>query len=450
MKKTEEKVIRFIRDNHLISEGEKILIALSGGADSVFLTYFLRKFQNKYRITLGALHVNHMLRGKAAAEDEQYCEKLCNELDIKYYKVKKNAAQYAIRKKISVEEAGRIIRYSILERTARTVGYSKIATAHNSNDNAETVLLNLIKGTGLRGLSGIPVIRGKIIRPILNLSRDEIIHYLEQKRIEYRTDETNASDIYERNFLRNKVIPLIKRLNPAFEDAVLHTTNIVKEHQELISKQVLELMESFVRKSGSCLYINETVRSAGNPVLAEVVKTALERNFSVQLSYNDVIAVSSLFWNKKGSRAGLMDGLTALKEKNEVVIFRPEDEDLTPKMISINQKIKTTGRSFTIEIAGKTSFISRKEGEEYISGDDTDDTFLVRHWQKGDRFFPFGMKGSKKVSDFLNERNIDTHLKHKILVLTNRDRIVWVMGLRLDNRFRITDNTKKVLRLCLK
>jgi tRNA(Ile)-lysidine synthase len=451
LKQTEEKVIKFIRDYNLISPGDKILIALSGGADSVFLTYFLHKFKKKYKITLGALHINHMLRGKNASADEKFCKAFCSELSITYLSSKKNVKSFSKKNKVSLEEAGRVVRYKALERTAKRDGYSKIATAHNSNDNAETVLLNLIKGTGLRGFSGIPISRGRIIRPILVLTREEIIAYLTKLNILYRTDETNTSNEYERNFLRNEIIPVIKqRLNPSFEDAVLHSSAIMKQHYAMVQSQVDDLYKSYVNYEDSRASISELVLKEGEAFAAELIKTVVERNFLIQLSFKDVTSVSRLFNENRGNKVNLPEGITAWREKGRVVIFKGLKDLFTPLMIKVGQSVKLTEGTLNIQNTSKSGFTSRKPGEEYIAADDADETFQIRKWKSGDKFYPIGMRGSKKVSDFLNEKKVDAHSKKDILLLTNRDRIVWIIGMRLDNRFRITDHTERILKICLK
>ena len=171
MKTIEQKVLKFIDEKDLIQRNDRVLVALSGGPDSTFLLHFLLKFRKKYNIELGAVHVNHMIRGKSAIEDEEFCRKLSVNLNIKYFAGQKNVRLYAKKNKYSLEEAGRIIRYETLNKVLKQKGFNKIATAHNCSDNAETVLLNLIKGTGIKGISGIPPKRGYIIRPILGLKK---------------------------------------------------------------------------------------------------------------------------------------------------------------------------------------------------------------------------------------------------------------------------------------
>lgn len=263
MKKIEEKVFKLIDEKQLIEKNDKILIALSGGPDSVFLLYFLNKFKKKFSIELGALHVNHKLRGKDSDEDAKFCEKICKELKIPCYIISKNVRTFSSRKKISIEEAGREIRYSELKKNSKKNKYSKIATAHNSNDNAETVLLNLIKGTGFSGLAGIPVKRENIIRPILNLTRDEILYYLKENEIDFRIDESNFSNNYERNFLRNEIIPSLKEnLNPSLENSIFNSSEIFRNFLLYINKKNEEITKKIiVEKDKLTLPVNELKKS---------------------------------------------------------------------------------------------------------------------------------------------------------------------------------------------
>ena len=231
MKKTEQKVLRFIDEKNLIEKDDRILVALSGGPDSVFLLHFLNKYSKKFKISLAAIHINHGLRGKAASSDENFCKILTKKLGVRFYSVKRNVKALAKKLKVSTEEAGRLIRYEEFEKLSAKEGFTKIATAHIADDNAETVLLNLIKGTGLSGISGIPYSRGKIIRPLLVLTKEEIVQYLKFYKIDYRTDLTNLQSEYERNFLRNEIIPLIKkRLNPSLENTLLKSSEVFKRN----------------------------------------------------------------------------------------------------------------------------------------------------------------------------------------------------------------------------
>ncbi len=188
MKKTEQKILKFISDKKLIAKNNKVLIAFSGGPDSVFLFHLLIKYRRKFKIDLGAVHINHKLRGKDSDGDESFCKEFCDKFSIPIYLIRRDVKKYAKKKKMSLEEAGREIRYSEFVKIARANKYTKIATGHNCDDNAETVFLNLIKGTGIKGLAGIPVQRENIIRPMLILTKNEILDYLNINNIEFRID----------------------------------------------------------------------------------------------------------------------------------------------------------------------------------------------------------------------------------------------------------------------
>ncbi|MGB8321281.1 MAG: tRNA lysidine(34) synthetase TilS, partial [Ignavibacteriaceae bacterium] len=353
IKGIEQKVIRFIDEKKLIDKNDRILIALSGGPDSVFLLHFLNKYRRRFKIELGALHVNHRLRGNNADEDEKFCKQICRELGTEYFSVKKNVKSFASRRKISLEEAGRKIRYSVLESTAKQNKYNKIATAHNSNDNAETVLLNLIKGTGIKGISGIEVKRKNIIRPVISLKKDEILNYLDQKKLNYRIDETNFSSDYERNFIRNEIIPLIKsRLNPSLESSVFNSSEVFKRISSRIDKEIESFFNSaiFDKKQNLLTFFPGKLNNLDEDLLGDFIKELVKRNFLVQLSFKDINNIILLFNSKTGKRVNLSDSLSAVKERNQILILaNPEEKRFQPdKKIKINKPAQFNGKTLYI------------------------------------------------------------------------------------------------------
>ena len=461
IKDIEQKVIRFIDQKNLINKNDKILIALSGGPDSVFLLHFLNNFKRRFKIELGALHVNHRLRGNNADDDEKFCKKICKELGIEYFSVKKNVKSFATRKKISLEEAGREIRYSVLKSIAAQNKYNKIATAHNANDNAETVLLNLIKGTGIKGISGIAVKRNNIIRPVICLNKDEILNFLEQRKLNYKIDETNFSSDYERNFIRNEIIPIVKsRLNPSLETSVFNSSEVFKRISLRIDKEIESFFKTvkFNKKQNLLILLPGKLNNLDEELLGDFIKETVRRNFLIQLSFNDINKIILLFNSKTGKRVNLSDNLSAVKEREQIVIYaNSKDEQFNfNKKIKLNDPVKLNGKTLYVSRISRDNVkLSNDKSIEYISGDRCGN-FNIRTWKEGDRFYPIGFNlpggrcGSKKVSDFLNEQKILSILKKKQLVLTTRNNIVWVLGLRLDDRYKLTSNTKKVYRLCLR
>jgi len=285
MKATEQKVLRFIKENELLFSGEKILVALSGGPDSVFLLHLLNKYKKKFKIELGAVHINHLLRGTDSERDELFCKIICAELSIPFYLLRTDVKTFAKKSKTSLEVAGRKIRYEFFDKTAKANKYDKIVTAHNADDNAETVLLNLIKGTGIKGIAGIPVRRNNIVRPILSLTKKEILDYLDENKFEYRIDESNLSNDFERNFLRNEVIPLIrKNINPSFSNSVLNTSLNLQRLNAGFAEIVGELQSGIkVKRNKSVSIPIEFIHKGKDFIISYTIKEIVDENFSVKL-----------------------------------------------------------------------------------------------------------------------------------------------------------------------
>lgn len=453
MNATEQKVIRFISENNLILSGDRILIGLSGGPDSVFLLHFLNKFQKKFRIEIGAAHVNHLLRGKESDRDELFCKTICREISIPFFSIRKKVKSYSLKHKISLEAAGRKIRYDFFEKISNQHRYNKIATAHNADDNTETVLLNLIKGAGLKGISGIPIKRKNIIRPILALSKNEILNYLGNNLFEYRTDSSNLSNEYERNFLRNEIIPLIqKNINPAITNSVLNTSINLQRLNAGLSEISANLKSKIKVIPGVKVSIPVGFIVDENEFISSyLIKEIVDENFSVKFESNDIKKILLLVNKTSGKSEELSSKLVGYRERDKIII-KKKSADLTPekKIISVGDKIKINGRVFSIlKYKFEKVQLSSSKNIEYISADKLKDNFIIRNWRKGDKFYPIGMKGSKKVSDYLNDIKINSFEKKDQLVLENDGKIVWIIGQRLDDRFKLKSNSKKVLKLCL-
>ncbi len=454
MKATEQKILRFIKENELCFPGEKVLVALSGGPDSVFLLHFLNKFKNKFKIEIGVVHINHRLRGNDSERDELFCKAICDELSVPFYILRKDIKSYSKKNKISLEVAGRKIRYEFFEKISSENKYDKIVTAHNADDNAETVLLNLIKGTGIKGIAGIPVKRNNIVRPILSLTKKEILDYLNENQFEYRVDESNLSNDFERNFLRNEVIPLIqKNINPAFSNSALNTSlNLQRLNLGLAS--IVSGLKSTVKVkfNRSVIIPVDFIKSENKFIISYTIKELIDENFSVKLEFNDLKKIFMLVKKQSGKSEELSENLIALKERNEIRIVKKSAlKNSNEKKISTGSEIKIARKTFSIfEVTRSEVKIGKSKNIEYISADGLSSDFIVRTWTEGDKFFPIGMQGSKKISDYLNDIKINSFEKNEQHVLENNGSIVWVIGKRLDDRFKLTPNTKKVLKLCLK
>ena len=453
-KTIEQKAFKFIDEYHLIEKGDNVLGALSGGADSIFLLSFLIKFKKRFGIEVAGFHLNHKLRGKSADTDEKFCSDFCKQNKIKFICVKKDVKSYAKKLKVSVEEAGREIRYLELNKAADKIGCTKIATAHNSSDNVETILLNFIKGAGIKGLSGIPVRRDNIIRPILCLTSEEIRQYLKKNKIPFRVDESNLDSDYERNFLRNEIIPKLKqRLNPRLEEKISNTSKIISEINSFIEKQVEQLSREAVTLEGKVLRINtKTISKLDRSFLSIFLKSVIENRFNIELSSENIYALVELVNSQVGKAVHLKENIIASKERNELTIGRKHSvkSEKAINKIKVGQALNVGGKIISIsEVNRKIFKFTPNKSVEFISAEGLSNVFEIRRWKDGDKFQPIGMKGTKKISDFLSDEKISSIIKKEHLVLTNSGKIVWVIGLRIDERFKVTPETKKSLKLTM-
>ena len=450
MKTTEQNIIRFVKSASLLDEGENALIALSGGPDSVFALHFFMKFRRRFRINLFAAHVNHNLRGKDSDADEAFVKKLCAELNIPLLITGVDVKKFKAKEKFSTEEAARILRYEALRKSADKFGCGKIITAHTSDDNTETVLLNLAKGTGLSGVAGIPVKRGKIIRPLLSVEKSEILEYLKKNKIPYRIDKTNEENDFQRNYVRNKLIPGLKKINPSLNETFFKSSNVFRNAKNIVDSVVSKNYEKYVAVKNDEVKISDLLaEKEGKEIFLETVKFAVEQNFGIALQYANLINLFELTENQTGKSFKIEKSVVAVKERSGIILFKKKKEKpFAPVEIGLGESVKVNGVG--IKISKKEKFngkLKRKKNREIISADEIEGKFVLRRWKRGDSFRPLGMRGTKNVSDFLTEQKIDSAKRKEILVLTDKNKIVWVVGLRIDDRFKITKKTKKAIKL---
>jgi tRNA(Ile)-lysidine synthase len=455
-KKIEEKVINFAADHNLIDKGDRILVALSGGPDSIFMLNFLLKFRKKYQVKIAVIHVNHQLRKEESKKDEQFCEKICRKYNLQYIGITHNVKEFSKTEKISIEEAGRKLRYKEFYAAIAKINFNKIATAHNLNDNTETVLLNLIKGTGLKGLCGIPIVRDKVIRPILCISKDEILDYLKNNKIPYRVDKTNKEIVFQRNYIRKELLPRMRRqINSNLDENIFNLSKIVSDYYLFIEKKFLDkAINSYIEFNNDELFIGASLMMNSNftnALKGEVIKQALKNHFVYEADYLNIKRCLALFNQQAGKEIKLSKELTALKTGKGIIFTKEIQSDFAEKKLKLNSGTRINEKTLSISVAAKDEVVySNNKNVEFVNGDNLSMDFCVRTWKEGDRFFPLGMKSSKKVSDFLTDRKISAELKRKQLVLINKKNIVWILGLQIDDRIKINNKTKTFIKLELK
>lgn len=453
-KTLEQNVINFIKDFSLIEKGDRIIVALSGGPDSIFLLNFLNKYKKKYKIELAAIHINHKLRGKESDKDQKFCERVCKHLNIPLKCVLIDVKSFAKENNLSIEEAGHNIRYNEFEKYSEEINFNKIATAHNINDNAETILHRLFKNADIFSLSGIPIKRENIIRPILKINKKDIVKYLKENRIKFRTDLSNKENLYERNFIRNIIIPqLEKKINPDLNDALFNFSLSIKNIKELFDKNLVKnIINNYVQANSEEIIIDLNFISENyisDFLIKIIIKKIVNEKLNYNINNNDILNCLKLLKKQSGTTVELSKNNIAIKDRNQLIIRKKnqnENEEIIE--ITVGQKVNINKKILSIRKINNIK-LTKNKNVEYISADNIEPKFQLRKWRYGDVFYPLGMNKPKKVSDFLIDEKISYIQKQEQLVLLNKNKIVWLVGLRIDDRMKVKPNTKNYIELKL-
>jgi len=451
----EQNIIRFINDYNLVQIGDKLLIALSGGADSIFMLHFFYKFKSKYEISISALHINHSLRGKDADADEEFCFNYCKQLGVQFFSEKIIVKKLAKQNKQTLEEAARNIRYLKLNEYFKKIGATKIVTAHNLNDNSETILFNLFRGTGLSGASGIPIIRENIIRPLLTTNKQSILDYLNINNIQFRIDKSNFENDFSRNFLRNEIIPKVKeKLNSSLDINLFKFSEIVRESNRIIDSLADNIAEKYIKKIDMGLEISDLMLLEKNEDFFGItLKKAIEEKFNIIATFNDILHLKAIFNLQVGKKIDLSENLTAIRERNFVLLFKKNINEIDNYEIKLDldNEIEINGKTISATSVNKDEVtFSNNKNIEYINGDKIVFPITIRKWTDGDFFNPIGLNGTKKVSDFLTEVKIHSNEKKNQLLLLNANKIIWVVNHRIDESVKIKNDTKRIIKLWVK
>lgn len=450
----EQNIIKFIAENKLINSDDKLLIALSGGADSVLALSFFDKYRRKYKIQICALHINHSLRGSESDSDEVFCRMLCNNINIEFYSEKIDVSAFAKSEKLSIEEAARNIRYEKLSDYLIISKSNMIVTAHNLDDNTETVLLNLFRGTGLKGLSGIPIKRDNIIRPFLSVSKIDIVKFLNNEGIEFRIDSTNNENNFKRNYLRNEIIPKIKeQINQGVDQNILKLSQIIRNSNLIINDLVTENISKFITYTESEVKISKEIKIVVPQLIGEIIKRSIEEKFSVNIDYDDFINIQNLIELQVGSKIDLSQNLEAISEREHLIIKMKETvtNKISEEKLYFNSEVTISNKIIgCAEVDLNEVQHSEKADLEFIDVENLVEPLIVRKWRASDRFSPLGLNGTKKVSDFLTEQKVLNISRKEQLVLLNGEKIVWVVGYRIDESIKISKKTEKVIKLWVK
>lgn len=459
-----KRFINFIEDNDLIKNGDKIIVGLSGGPDSICLLHILNEIKDEYNLQLIAAHVNHMIRGIEADEDEKYCREFCENLNIEFYSIHKKVEEYAKEQGISSEMAGREIRYVFFEKLLKEKGFDKIATAHNANDQAETILMRIMRGTALEGLCGIPVKRNNIyIRPILFMNREEIESYCEKHHLKPRIDKTNLERLYSRNKVRLDILPYMKK---NFNEDIIETINrmstLLQYDNEFIINYSNDKYNEYCKVKNGEGKIQKELFKLDTAIITRVIKRVLvetsknHNNFEMKHIF-DVIELQKMGTNK---RIDLPNNIFAENIYGDIYIKYKRTE----KVLENSLKQEIILKKNDLRVGRKVSFgeyiinfevikntknkkIGYNEFIKYFNYDKINDNITIRKRKNGDKIIPLGMSGRKKLKDIFIDMKIPVEKRDQIPIVDFDGEVAWVVGAKVSETFKITKEVDEILKI---
>ena len=453
-----ESVRRFMRLHEMAHGGESILLGVSGGVDSVVMLDVIARLAQPLQLQFALAHFDHGLRESSAA-DADFVRGLASQYRAKVFVASGNIRRIADEEGRSLEETARRERYAFLERIARRHRYDTVMTGHTAEDNAETLLMNLLRGSGVTGLAGIPPTRrlgGSVIvaRPTLGQRRSDIEKYALARGLKWREDETNQSKDFTRNRVRHELLPLLREFNPSVVNTLNTTAELMRDLDRYLSGAVETAVRVVTRGEavpGERILLDvKQLRHLQPAVRGEVLQRVMTETFDIPpISHAAVERGLGLIWKETGARVNLGGRFEGLRDRDTIVLLKhpPIVRDVD-KSFDMGGSVDVADLMLTTKVCENKALKFASNGKvEYVNADKLPNRLTIRSWREGDRFHPLGMKGEKKLSDFLIDQKVPLDQKRQVMVVTDGENIVWVCGMRIDERFKIGKNTKRVLKL---
>lgn len=423
-----QKFQQYIQSNKLFTKQNFLILGISGGEDSVVLAHLLH--QSGYQFMLA--HANFNLRGKDSKADEEFCTKLANKLKVKFVSHTFDVKSYCQKNKVSIQIAARDLRYAWFDQLLTHNSADYLLTAHHATDSIETVFINLLRGTGIKGLKGIPEKAGKIIRPLLSFKKEDISTYAKNNGIKFRLDKSNLDDKYQRNFIRLNIIPKFKKLNPQFETTLLHNMLHFQDESSIVDDYLESESKKLLSKKNNLLHIQKT----------ELVKhkhaSSILNYLLKDFGFNETQQLNILKNVKNNGLSGKLfySDTHCLTIDRDTLILKENKTNTTTDCIIEN--LKDLKQSKNLKVSYPKSLLKAKKNELYIEVSRLIFPIVVRSRKTGDKFKPFGMNGFKLVSDFMKDEKMNNFEKENCRVLVNgNNEIIWLINHRSDERYRI-------------
>ena len=424
--------LHYIHEHKLFDTKSKILLAISGGIDSVCLADLL--IRSGYNVEFA--HCNFKLREEESDQDEIFVSDLANKNKIPFHHISFDTNHYALSNKLSIQMAARELRYEWFEKVRREISADYIAIAHNQNDNIETFFINLINGTGLKGLRAIQNKNNFIVRPLMFASRNQIGEYVKSKSLNFREDSSNKSKKYQRNKVRHDLMPLLKQINPSIENTIADEIEIIKNTYSIFKEQVDRVVKEI-----SCQTDDGIKISKNKLIKLEPIDTYLYEILNV-FGFTDLKSIKNSILSNPGKQF-FSKSHRLLIDREFVFIEKIEDDFFNDILINESTLILNSPINISFKISSNDQMDKIKD-TAYFDYEKLFFPLVIRKWKSGDKFIPSGMKGFKKLSDFFIDSKINRLLKEKTLLLCSNDDIIWVIGHRIDERYKATSKTKKM------
>ena len=450
-----ERVTATVEAHQMIAAGDSVLVAVSGGPDSTALLHALVQLRPQLRCRIRACHVHHGLRGPDADADAQQAREFAQSLRVPFTEHRASVRSHAEARRLSLEAAARAVRYRFLERAADRGRASRIATGHTADDQAETVLLNLLRGAGPAGLAGIPPVRGRIIRPLLGVSRSEVERYCEAQKLTYRLDRSNLDTTFTRNRVRNEVLPALRQIQPRVGASLCRLAEIMREENGFMAEQAANaLREIGAQRPGevgiACGPFASLPRAMQRRVLRAAIAKLKGDELDIELERVDAL-LSLAVSGQSGAVVELPGGVRGERSYGELVIapaVAREEVSTAEWTLPIPGSISIS--ELGLELSAALSRARRPPShpmKALVDARAVTSPLKVRTRRAGDRFTPFGMRRSVKLQDFFVNSKVPRAQRVRVPLVLSEDEIIWVVGYRISDRFKVREGTRQTIRL---